>query len=128
VSLATRIVGWVAVAVAVVTGRNQLCWRQGLTSLYHRPMGTQQTSFLTSGKRMGAALGLAAAATMVVVGVAFGDSGMPATLAGSGEGSAGGVFTQPATPGMNTGVTATWAMPADVPQIRKAAPEIHARG
>jgi hypothetical protein len=75
---------------------------------------------------MGAVLGLAATATMVALGVAFSGSGVQSVLAGSGDASAGGQYTQPAVPGMNVGATATtWTTPPAAPAIAKAAPGVH---
>ena len=73
---------------------------------------------------LAAVFGGAAVVAMVAIG------GAPAVLggadqsvvAGSGDGSAGGVFKQPAAPGMSMGATATWTAPSSVVPTAKAVP------
>lgn len=56
-----------------------------------------------------------------------GGSGHANTLAGSGNGSSGGVYTQPVVAGMNVGATATLTTPDSVPPVTEAVPPVKAR-
>jgi len=47
-------------------------------------------------------------------------------LAGSGDGSSGGVYTQPSVTGMNMGATATFTTPATVEPTTEAVPPVKA--
>ena len=89
-------------------------------------MGIQQTSVIRYGKRLGAVLGLTAAAAMVTLSIVSSHSGGPGAgvLADSGHGSSGGVYTQPAVGGMTVGATQTLTTAASAPVITKAAPAI----
>jgi hypothetical protein len=82
------------------------------------------------GKQIGAVCGLAAAVSMIALTIASSDSGRRAehVLAGSGEGSASGMYTQPAISGMTVGATATFSTPAGRPAVESAAPNVKARG
>ena len=75
-------------------------------------------------------MGLTAAASMVALSIVSSDSGGQAgsVLAGSGAGSAGGTYTQPAVTGMNVGATQTPTTPASAPATEKAAPVVRAHG
>jgi len=55
-----------------------------------------------------------------------GSSGHTDTLAGSGDGSSGGVYTQPSVTGMNMGATATFTTPATVEPTTEAVPPVKA--
>jgi hypothetical protein len=77
-------------------------------------------------------VGVACAAAAVVGAGAFtvaldsGSSGHASMLAGSGDGSSGGVYTQPAAPGMNMGATATFTTPTSVEPTTEAVPPVKA--
>jgi hypothetical protein len=100
------------------------------TLVYHVPVGIQQTSLSRYGKRLGAALGLTAVASMITLSIVFSDSGGQAksVLAGSGGGSGNGMYTQPAVPGMNVGETETQTTPGRAPATLKATPVVRAHG
>jgi hypothetical protein len=70
-----------------------------------------------------AALVGAGAVTVALGGNGFGRSAM---LAGSGDGSSGGVYVQPTVGGMNMGATATLTTPSSVPQVTQAVPPVKA--
>ncbi|MFG1929200.1 hypothetical protein ACGFK1_00885 [Mycobacterium sp. NPDC048908] len=55
-----------------------------------------------------------------------GNSGHVNTLAGSGDGSSGGVYVQPSVSNMNVGATATFTTPATVEPTTEAVPPVKA--
>jgi hypothetical protein len=114
---------------SVHVSRQRLCYGRVDTLRIMNPVGIQQISFLRHGKRLGAALGLTAAASMVALSIVSSDSGGQAgsVVAGSGAGSVG-TFTHPAAPGMNVGATETPTTPASAPAVEKATPAIKAHG
>jgi hypothetical protein len=92
-------------------------------------MRIQQTFMTDNSKRIAAATGLTAAALMVAITIASGGNhDGQSVVAGSGEGSAGGLYTQPAVGGMTVGATETWQSPASVLATAKAVPAIKAQG
>lgn len=88
----------------------------------------------TRTKRRGVRLVGAVLATAAVVGAGAltvaldrGDSGHASTLAGSGDGSSGGMYTQPSVVGMTMGPTASAPeTPASTPEVAVAKPAIKA--
>jgi hypothetical protein len=75
-------------------------------------------------------LGLTAVASMITISIVSSDSGGQAgsVLAGSDGGSANGMYTQPAVPGMNVGGTETQTTPGRAPATLKATPVVRAHG
>ena len=75
-------------------------------------------------------LGVACAAAAVIgagaLTVSLDGSAQPSIVAGSGDGSAGGVYTQPVVTNMNMGATATFTTPATVEPTTEATPPVKA--
>ncbi|WP_156752420.1 hypothetical protein [Mycobacterium sp. ACS1612] len=79
-------------------------------------------------KLVGAACAAAAVigAGVLTVVIDNAESGNVATLAGSGDGSSAGVYSQPTVAGMNMGATATFTTPATVEPTTEAVPPVKA--
>ena len=100
------------------------------SSGYHGAMRIQQTINRQRSKQAAAAVGFTAGALMVAIAIASGsdDGGRQNVVAGSGEGSPGGIYTQPAVGGMTVGATETWQSPASVAPTQRAVPAVKAHG
>jgi hypothetical protein len=100
------------------------------SSGYHGAMRIQQTINRQRSKQAAAAVGFTAAALMVGIAIASGsdDGGRQNVVAGSGEGSPGGIYTQPAVGGMTVGATETWQSPASFAPTQRAVPAVKAHG
>jgi hypothetical protein len=93
-------------------------------------MNTIRTRTKRRGLKMAGAV-LAGAAVVgagaLTVALDRGDSEHASTLAGSGDGSSGGMYTQPSIAGMTMGATASApATPASTPEVADAKPAIKA--
>ena len=79
-------------------------------------------------KLVGAACAAAAVVGAGILTVAFdnGGSGHVNTLAGSGDGPANTVYSQPSVSAMNMGATATFTTPATVEPTTEAVPPVKA--
>jgi len=92
-------------------------------------MNTNRTLAQRCGVKLAGAV-LAAAAVVgagaLTVVLDSGDSGHASTLAGSGNGSAGGVYSQPTVGAMNMGATATFTTPTTVEPTTVAVPPVKA--
>jgi hypothetical protein len=90
-------------------------------------MNTNRSATSRRGMKL---VGVACAAAAVIgagaLTVALDSSDHSSVLAGSGDGSAGGVYTQPAVTGMNMGATATFTTPATVEPTTEATPPVKA--
>jgi hypothetical protein len=82
-----------------------------------------------SGRSVAIAMGLIAAAALMALVPALREEalgGNHSVVAGSGGGSASGVYKQPQVGGMNVGATNTWAAPGPTPATAKASPTVKA--
>lgn len=79
-------------------------------------------------KRIGMALGVAAAFAMGVLGIGHDGPARTTSLAGSGDAPANTTYNQPVVAGMNMGATATWSPPATTEPTVMAVPAVKARG
>lgn len=72
-------------------------------------------------------VGVAAAVTMGVLGVANAPAPDNAPVASSGHGSSSGEYAQPTVGGMNFGATATLTTPSSVEPVTVASPPVKAK-
>lgn len=73
-------------------------------------------------KRIGMALGVAAAFGMGLLGIGHDSPAQTTSLAGSGDAPTNTTYSQPVVAGMNMGATATWAPPATTEATAMAVP------
>jgi hypothetical protein len=79
-------------------------------------------------KRVGLALGVAAAGAMIAIGLGHGAPAPTMVMANSGDAPDNTTYAQPSVSAMNQGATATWTAPGSEPAVASAVPSVKAGG